>query len=103
MLVLKGLVGLHRTIQLQLLQGYWWGIGLDYCDIELFVLKQTEIILLFLGLHPSTAFWTFFPTISATPFLLREMLCVAVVYWAERPFYKKKSGFMVLIFECQQL
>ena len=29
MLVLKGLVGLHRTIHLQLLQCYWLGIGLD--------------------------------------------------------------------------
>ena len=34
MLVLKGLVGLHRTVQLQLLQHYWSGIGLDYCYIE---------------------------------------------------------------------
>ena len=39
MLVLKGLVGLHRTIQLQLLQHYWWGIDLDYCDIEWFALE----------------------------------------------------------------
>ena len=33
-LVLEGLVGLHRTVQLQLLQHYWWGIDLDCCDIE---------------------------------------------------------------------
>ena len=39
MLVLKGLVDLHRTIQLQLLQHYWWGIDLDYCDIEWFALE----------------------------------------------------------------
>ena len=26
MLVLKGLVGLHRTVQLQLLQCYWLGL-----------------------------------------------------------------------------
>ena len=38
MLVLKGLVGLRRTIQLQLLQHYWLGIDLDYCDIEWFTL-----------------------------------------------------------------
>ena len=37
MLVLKGLVGLHRTVQLQLLTG--WGIDLDYCDIEWFALE----------------------------------------------------------------
>ena len=40
--VLKGLVDLHRTVQLQLLQHYWWGIDLDYCDIELFALKTNR-------------------------------------------------------------
>ena len=39
MLVLKGLVGFHRTIQLQLLQ---WGIGLDYHDIEWFTLEMNR-------------------------------------------------------------
>ena len=39
MLVLKGLVGLRRTIQLQLLQHYWSGIDLDYYDIEWFALE----------------------------------------------------------------
>ena len=42
MLVLKGLVGLHRTVQLQLLQRYWLGIGLDYCDIEWFSLEMNR-------------------------------------------------------------
>ena len=42
MLVLKGLVGLHRTIQLQLLQHYWLGIDLDYCDIEWFALETNR-------------------------------------------------------------
>ena len=42
MLVLKGLVGLHRTIQLQLLQRYWLGRGLDYCDIEWFALETNR-------------------------------------------------------------
>ena len=42
MLVLKGLVGLHRTIQLQLLQRYWLGIDLDYCDIEWFALEMNR-------------------------------------------------------------
>ena len=35
----KSLVGLHRTIQLQLLQHYWLGIDLDYCDSECFALE----------------------------------------------------------------
>ena len=39
MLVIKVLVGLHRTFQLQLLQRYWLGIDLDYCDIEWFALE----------------------------------------------------------------
>ena len=42
MLVLKGLVGFHRTVQLQLLQHYWWGIDLDYCDIECFALETNR-------------------------------------------------------------
>ena len=41
-LVLKDLVGLHRTVQLQLIQHYWWGIGLDYCDIEWFALETNR-------------------------------------------------------------
>ena len=41
MLVLEGLVDLHRTIQLQLLQRYW-GIDLDYCDIEWFALEMNR-------------------------------------------------------------
>ena len=38
----KGLVGLHRTIQLQLLQHYWSGIALDYRDIEWFALETNR-------------------------------------------------------------
>ena len=72
MLVLNGLVGLHGTVHLQLLQRYCWGIDLDYCDIEWFALERTEIILLFLRLHPSTAFRTLLLTMMATPFLLRD-------------------------------
>ena len=42
MLVLKGLVGLHRTIELQLLQHYRWGIDLEYCGIEWFALEMNR-------------------------------------------------------------
>ena len=42
MLVLKGLVGLHGTILLQLLQHYWSGIDLNYCDIEWFALEMNR-------------------------------------------------------------
>ena len=40
-LVLKGLVGLHRTVQF--LQHYWLrGINLDYCDTEWFALERNR-------------------------------------------------------------
>ena len=42
MLVLECLVGLYRTIQLQLLQHYWLGYRLDYCDIEWFALEMNR-------------------------------------------------------------
>ena len=70
-LLLEGLVGLHRTVQLQLLQRYWLGHRMDNCDIEWFAL-ETEIILSFLRLHPSTAFRTLLLTMMAIPFLLRD-------------------------------
>ena len=41
-LVLESLVGLPRTVQLQLLQHYWPGIGLDYSDIEWFALETNR-------------------------------------------------------------
>ena len=41
-LVLKGLLGLHRTVQLQLLQCYWLLHDLDYCDIEWFALEMNR-------------------------------------------------------------
>ena len=39
MLGLEGLVGLHRTGQLQLFGISGWGIDLDYCDDEWFALE----------------------------------------------------------------
>ena len=42
MLVLKGLVGLHRTVQLQLLCVTVWGIDLDYRDIEWLALETNR-------------------------------------------------------------
>ena len=42
MLVLEGLVSLHRAIQLQLLHVTVSGIGLDYCDTELFALEMNR-------------------------------------------------------------
>ena len=42
MLVLKGLVGLHRTVQLQLLSITGCDIDLDYCNIEWFALETNR-------------------------------------------------------------
>ena len=42
MLILEGLVGLHRTVQLQFLQHTGQGIDLDYCDIECFALEANR-------------------------------------------------------------
>ena len=42
MLVLEGLVGLHRTIQLKLLQHYWSGHRLVLCDVERFALETSR-------------------------------------------------------------
>ena len=38
-LVLEGLVGLHRTVQLQLLSISGWDMDLGYCDVEWFALE----------------------------------------------------------------
>ena len=42
MLVLKGLVGFYRTIQLQLFGVTGQGIDLGYCDIEWFALETNR-------------------------------------------------------------
>ena len=42
MLVLEGLVDLHRTVQLQLLQHYWSGHRLEICDVEWFALEMNQ-------------------------------------------------------------
>ena len=41
-LVLKGLVGLYRTVQLQLLQHYWLGHRLELLCIEWFALETNR-------------------------------------------------------------
>ena len=56
MLVLEGLVGLHRTFTFSFFSIPGQGIDLDYC-IEWFAL-ETELILSFLRLHPSVPFRT---------------------------------------------
>ena len=42
MLILKGLVGFHRTIQPRLLQHYWLGHGLELSLYEWFALETNR-------------------------------------------------------------
>ena len=42
MLVLKGLVGLHRTLHFSFFSVTGWGIDLDYCDIDWFALEMNR-------------------------------------------------------------
>ena len=42
MLVLKGLVGLHRSFNFSFFSVTGWGIDLDYCDIEWFALETNR-------------------------------------------------------------
>ena len=72
MLVLKGLVSLHRTVQLQLLQHYWLGHRLGYSDIKWFALETNGDHSVIFEIASSTAFQTLLLTMMATPFLLRE-------------------------------
>ena len=72
MLVLEGLVGLHRTIQLQLLQHYWWGIDLDYYDIEWFALEMNGDHSVIFQIASNTSFQTLLLAMMATSFLLRN-------------------------------
>jgi len=41
-LVLEGLVGHHRSVQLHFFGISGWGIDLDYCDIEWFALEMNR-------------------------------------------------------------
>ena len=42
MLVIKDLIGLHKTVQLQFLQHYWLGLDLDNCVVEWFALETNR-------------------------------------------------------------
>ena len=71
MLVLKGLVGLHRTVQLQFLQRYCLGMGLDYRDIEWFALEMKRDHSVIFEIASKYCISDLLLTMMATPFLLR--------------------------------
>ena len=52
MLVLEGVVGLHRTGQLQILWLQGLGIDIDYCDIEWSALEMHQDHSVILGTTP---------------------------------------------------
>ena len=75
MLVLESLVGLHRTIQLQLL--CVWSINLYYCDTEWFALEMNRMKWTFCHfwnctqvLHFGLFCWLWWLSISSKGFLL---------------------------------
>ena len=72
MLVLKGLVSLHRTIQLQLLQHYGLGPRLGYCDIEWFALEMNRDHSVVFEIASKYCILDSFVDQMATPFLLRD-------------------------------
>ena len=72
MLVLKGLVGLHRTIQLQFLQITGQGIDLDSCDIEWFALETNRDHSVIFEIASKYCISDSFVDCDGTPFLPRD-------------------------------
>ena len=58
MLVLEGLVGLHRTVNFSFFSITGWGIDLDYCDIQWFALEMNRDHSGILEIASKSAFWT---------------------------------------------
>ena len=69
--VLKGHVSFIELLNFSFFSISGWDIDLDYCGIEWSAL-ETEVILSFLRLHPSTAFQSLKLTMMVTLFLLRD-------------------------------
>ena len=72
MLVLKGLVGLHRNVQLQLLQCYWLGHRLGLLDIEWFALETNRDHSIVFEIASKYCVLDSFVDQMATRFLLRD-------------------------------
>ena len=72
MLVLKCLVGLHRTVQLQLLQHHWLGHRLGLCGIEWFALETNGDHSIVFEIASSYCIVESFVDLMANPFVLRD-------------------------------
>ena len=71
LLVLEGLVGLHRTVQLQFLHHIGQGIALDYCDTEWSALETNRDHSVVFEIASKYILDSSL-TMMATPFLLRD-------------------------------
>ena len=71
-LVLEGLVGLHRTVQLQLLHICGWCIDLDYCDIKWFALETNRVHSVIFETASKYCISGSLLTMKVSPFLLRD-------------------------------
>ena len=72
MLVLKGLVGLHRPIQLQFFNATGGGIDLDYCNIEWFALETNRDHSIIFETATKYCIWALLLIMRATAFLLMD-------------------------------
>ena len=77
-LVLRDPIGLHRTIQFQLIGISGWGINLDYCDIEWFALEMNRD--------------------HSVLFRLSQILHLGLLHWQEGYSISSK-GFLPLVFD----
>ena len=59
-LVLEGLVGLHRTIHFSFFSVIGWGIDLDYCDIKWFALETNSDYSVVFEIAPKNCILDFF-------------------------------------------
>ena len=72
MLALEGLVGLHKTVQLQFFSINGWGIGLDYCDIEWFALETNRNHSVIFEIASKYCISHSFVDLMATAYFLRD-------------------------------
>ena len=73
MLVLEGLIGLHRTIQrFSFFSITGQGIDLDYSDTEWFALEMNRDHSVIFEIASKYCILTLLLTMMATPFLLRD-------------------------------
>ena len=72
MLVLEGLIGLHRTIQLSFFSIIGQGIDLDYRGIEWFALEMNREHSVIFEIAPKNCILDFLLTLRATLFFLRD-------------------------------